>query len=210
MILPRLMLSLCLGILAGCATPVEVKQALTLKDQQYTENMKLMEQYRVLDETISARQTLWSRYLKNRSLLSVALAWATTNPSGTPGASKRILGDEIVGWVNDHRLKGLGSREEVFLEGKGELTTIIRDLPTLIALVPSRVRELEEEDKKELNTQLNTELRAGDEPGPYDVYRTNISALRQINVAIKQYLDIDLTVRREDVKEIADAVRALR
>jgi hypothetical protein len=37
-----------------------------------------------------------------------------------------------------------------------------------------------------------------------------VAALRRINAMIKSYLDIDVTVKRTDVKELADAIRTLR
>ena len=44
----------------------------------------------------------------------------------------------------------------------------------------------------------------------FDHYTTNVAGLRRINSMIKQYLDIDVTVRREDVKELADAIKAVQ
>ena len=42
----------------------------------------------------------------------------------------------------------------------------------------------------------------------YDDYRTNIAALRRINATVKEYLDIDVTVKPEDIRQLAEAVKA--
>jgi hypothetical protein len=44
----------------------------------------------------------------------------------------------------------------------------------------------------------------------FDDYRTNVAALRRINAMIKQYLDIDVTIKQDDVKQLVDAMRTLR
>jgi hypothetical protein len=41
-------------------------------------------------------------------------------------------------------------------------------------------------------------------------YLGDLGVLRQLNAAEKSYLDIDVTVKGEDVKEIADAIRKLQ
>ncbi len=44
----------------------------------------------------------------------------------------------------------------------------------------------------------------------FDQYRNNVGALRRINAIIKQYLDIDVTLSRDEVQSLAEAVRTLR
>jgi hypothetical protein len=46
--------------------------------------------------------------------------------------------------------------------------------------------------------------------GAYDDYRTNIAALRRINATVKEYLDIDVTVKPEDIRQLAETVKAAR
>ena len=44
----------------------------------------------------------------------------------------------------------------------------------------------------------------------FDQYRNNVEALRRINGIIKQYLDIDVTLSRNDTQSLADALRTVR
>ena len=71
---------LLLGLLSGCATPPEVKQALVAKDQAYQQNAQLMDQYRELLENVNHRFSYWQKLIETRLKLSLALKWATTDP----------------------------------------------------------------------------------------------------------------------------------
>ena len=197
---------LALGV--GCATPPAVKQALVSLDQGYADNAKLMNQYSELVGTVNERFNQWNRYVLYRSKLDLALRWATTDPRGAgvtdeeyTAGSLEGLGPEVVKVVNDMRLKNLGARKKtggdvVFVEGTQNITTLVQSIPRLVNAVTASV------DKSPL-------LQSPDRTA-FDAYEKNVGALRKINGAIKQYLDIDVTVAPGDVKEIADAIRELQ
>ncbi|MGH7232558.1 MAG: hypothetical protein ACREJU_14550 [Nitrospiraceae bacterium] len=205
----RLMLCFYTGLLMGCATPVEVKQALAVKDQHYAENIRLTEQYRQLVEQVNVRFQHWHRYVTTRHLLNLALAWAATDPkrSSVPdqeyaGLTAELMGVEVRGLVNDTRLQGLPARtgpdgQVLFAAGTGDTNGIIKKIPSLIAAVGRQV---------DLDYQRSTRI----DLSPFDDYRTNVEVLRRLHSMVKGYLDIDMTVRRDDVKEIADAIKAPR
>ncbi|MCE3224584.1 MAG: exported protein of unknown function [Nitrospira sp.] len=205
--------------LVACTTPPEIKQALVAKDQAYAENVRLMEQYRELVINIDERIAYWHHYLRAHELLDAAIEWATTNPEPSEGAPARkyvdvmkdSLGDKLITLVNDVRFPHLPGRKGsdgtvVFFEtapaAGGEKTKnmekLIGKLPELVAAIEERV----EADYRVIVKQRDLSA--------FDDYETNVAALRRINAMIKNYLDIDVTVKRTDVKEFADAIRALR
>lgn len=193
----------------ACATPPEVKQALVAKDQAYVENEQLMQQYRELVSQITTRHQQWFRYVLTRLKLDLALQWATTNPrrNDVPDADLAkddadLLGPEVIAVINDMRLKGLPERkgptgQPVFMAGFGDMSNLIQQLPELITQVERRVAA----DPQAPST---LDLTA------FDRYRNNVEALRRINAVIKQYLDIDVTLSRNDTQALADALRAVR
>ena len=201
-------LLLCLA-LAACSTPPEVKQALAAKDQAYTENEQLMRQYRELVSNITTRHLQWYRYVQTRLKLDLALQWATTNPrqAEVPDAAlaeddAALLGSEVMAVINSIRLKSLPERkgqngQPVFAAGSGDMTNLVQHIPDLIARVEQRV----DSDAK---APQSVDLTA------FDQYRTNVEALRRINGLIKQYLDIDVTLSRNDTQSLADALRTVR
>ncbi len=201
-------LLLCLA-LAACSTPPEVKQALAVKDQAYTENEQLMRQYRELVSNITTRHLQWYRYVQTRLKLDLALQWATTNPrqAEVPDAAlaeddAALLGSDVMAVINSIRLKSLPERkgqngQPVFAAGSGDMTNLVQHIPDLIARVEQRV------DSDAKATQ-SIDLTA------FDQYRTNVEALRRINGLIKQYLDIDVTLSRNDTQSLADALRTVR
>jgi len=201
-------LLLCLA-LAACSTPPEVKQALAAKDQAYTENEQLMRQYRELVSNITTRHLQWYRYVQTRLKLDLALQWATTNPrqAEVPDAAlaeddAALLGSEVIAVINTIRLKSLPERkgqngQPVFAAGSGDMTNLVQHIPDLIARVEQRV----DSDAK---APQSVDLTA------FDQYRTNVEALRRINGLIKQYLDIDVTLSRNDTQSLADALRTVR
>lgn len=201
-------LLLCLA-LAACTTPPEVKQALAAKDQAYTENEQLMRQYRELVSNITTRHLQWYRYVQTRLKLDLALQWATTNPrqAEVPDAAlaeddAALLGSEVMTVINTIRLKSLPERkgqngQPVFAAGSGDMTNLVQHIPDLIARVEQRV----DSDAK---VPQSVDLTA------FDQYRTNVEALRRINGLIKQYLDIDVTLSRNDTQSLADALRTVR
>ncbi len=198
----------CLS-LAACTTPPEVKQALAAKDQAYTENEQLMRQYRELVSNITTRHLQWYRYVQTRLKLDLALQWATTNPrlAEVPDAAlaeddAALLGSEVMTVINTIRLKSLPERkgqngQPVFAAGSGDMSNLVQHIPDLIARVEQRV----DSDAK---APQSVDLTA------FDQYRTNVEALRRINGLIKQYLDIDVTLSRNDTQSLADALRTVR
>ena len=195
-------------VCAGCATPPEVKQALIAKDQAYSENERLMGQYRELVHNVTERHQHWYRYVQTRLKLNLALQWATTNPKLTDVGDAELakddaglLGDEIIALINEIRLKHLPERrgptgQVIFHAGVGDMNNLLQKLPELIGRVERRVAS----DSQASSVDLTA----------FDQYRTNVGALRRINAIIKQYLDIDVTLPRNEVESIAEAVRTLR
>ena len=193
----------------GCTTPPEVKQALIAKDQVYTENQRLMEQYRELVSQVTQRHQQWYRYVQTRLKLNLALQWATTNPTVT-GAGEadlakddaELLGPEVIALINDIRLNNLPERKGpngqlIFSAGAGDMNNLLQKLPDLVGRVERRVA-------KDSQVPSNVDLTA------FDHYRANVEALRRINAVIKQYLDIDVTLSRDEVQSLADELRTLR
>ena len=193
----------------GCATPPEVKQALIDKDQAYAENERLMQQYRELVSNVTERHHQWYRHVQTRLKLNLALQWATTNPKVTDVPESELakddaelLGPEVIALINEIRLKNLPERkgpngQVVFQAGMGDMNNLLQKLPELIGRVEQRVA-------KDSQASSTVDLTA------FDQYRTNVEAVRRINAIIKQYLDIDVTVPRNEVQSIAEAVRTLR
>ena len=193
----------------GCTTPPEVKQALIAKDQGYAENQRLMQQYRELVSQVTQRHQQWYRYLQTRLKLNLALQWATTNPMvtgvGEADLAKDdadLLGPDVMILINEIRLKNLPERKGpngqlVFSAGAGDMNTLLQKLPDLVGRVERRVG-------KDSQVPSNVDLMA------FDHYRTNVEGLRRINAVIKQYLDIDVTLSRDEVRSLTDELRTLR
>lgn len=193
----------------GCTTPPEVKQALIAKDQGYAENQRLMQQYRELVSQVIQRHQQWYRYLQTRLKLNLALQWATTNPTvtgvGEADLAKDdadLLGPDVMTLINEIRLKNLPERKGpngqlVFSTGAGDMNTLLQKLPDLVGRVERRVG-------KDSQAPSDVDLMA------FDHYRTNVEALRRINAVIKQYLDIDVTLSRDEVRSLTDELRTLR
>lgn len=196
-------------VVTGCATPPEVKQALVAKDQAYAENQRLMEQYRELVSRVTERHQQWYRHVQTRLKLNLALQWATTNPKLADVADAELanddaelLGSEVIAFINEIRLKNLPDRKGpngqiVFQAGTGDMSNLLQKLSELLSRIEQRVT-------KDSQASSTLDLTA------FDQYRTNVGALRRINAIIKQYLDIDVTVPRDEVQSIAEAVRTLR
>lgn len=202
-----------LGILGGCATPMPVKQALTSLDEAYSDNADLMRQYKDVVIQTNERYLLWSRYVRSRGLMNLAVKWCTTTPESISRASvdaeARELGEALTKKINAIRMTGLkpaeGEQGVVFIGGSknpdgGHRTIegVIEVLPSLAKLVNER---LDEQAKARLK---NNDLTA------FDDYQTNLAGLRQINATVKSYLDIDVTIKPEDLKELIKAVRDVR
>ncbi|MFZ1803105.1 MAG: hypothetical protein WAU05_04185 [Nitrospira sp.] len=193
----------------GCSTPPEVKQALIAKDQGYAENQRLMEQYRELVTNVTERHHQWYRHVQTRLKLNLALQWATTNPKVTDVPESELakddaelLGSEVIALINDIRLKNLPERkgpngQVLFQAGTGDMSNLLQKLPELTGRVVQRV-------EKDGQASSTVDLTA------FDQYRNNVGALRRINAIIKQYLDIDVTLSRDEVQPLAEAVRTLR
>jgi hypothetical protein len=200
-------LAVALACLAGCVTPPPIKQAVVSLDDGYAENLKLMTQFRELAEQNTLCFKQWTLYVQNRAYLDLALRWATTDPKAPTisdqdytDESRDRLGPRVVDLVNKLRLKDLPARAgtggQVFAAGTNGITHLVEGLPALVNAVRAQV------------TAVNAP-RFKMDVSAFDDYETNVKALRRINGVVKRYLNIDVTVRPEDVKEIADAVRAL-
>lgn len=196
-------------VVAGCATPPEVKQALIAKDQAYLENQRLMQEYRELVGNVTSRHQQWYRYVQTRLKLNLALQWATTNPKLTDVPDPDIasddadlLGPEVVALVNDVRLKNLPERkgpagQVIFHAGTGDMNHLLQKLPEMIGRVEAHVAK-----DSAASSEVDTTA--------FDHYRTNVEAVRRVNAIIKQYLDIDVTLSRGEVQSLAEGVRTLR
>jgi hypothetical protein len=168
-----------------------------------------MQQYRELVGNVTQRHQQWYRYVQTRLKLNLALQWATTNPKLTEVVDADLakddadlLGIEVVALINEIRLKNLPERKGptgqiLFQAGIGDMNTVLQKLPELIGRVEQRVA-------KDSQASSTVDLTA------FDQYRTNVQALRRINAIIKQYLDIDVTLSRDDVQSLAEAGRTLR
>jgi hypothetical protein len=77
------------------------------------------------------------------------------------------------------------------------MSNLLQKLPELLSRIEQRVT-------KDSQASSTLDLTA------FDQYRTNVGALRRINAIIKQYLDIDVTLPRDEVQSIVEAVRTLR
>lgn len=202
---------LVLGLLPGCATPPEVKEALRTKDQAYSDNVLLMNQYRELLENVDTRFEYWQRLIESRLKLSLALKWATTDPGASdPMEKQQLLADEVakqlgpdvMKLVNKIRLATLPARSgastpDLFRKGNGTMTGVIQALPVLAATIDESVAADYHETVKPLDATA------------YDDYRTNVAALRRLNGAVREYLEVDLTTDRRNVAELAEALRGL-
>jgi hypothetical protein len=195
-------------LLSGCKTPPEVKQALVSLDRGYAENVKLMRGYQQLSDSFKERHKYWSLYVKEREKLDLALLWATTNPQPPEGSisayaevSRHILGTNTVWLVNRYRLKDLApcagqDGKEIFSHGTNTIDALIQALPALVNAVTAQ-------SASEYAAVVTSDAAA------FDEYAEKVSALQRINDAIKRYLDIDVTVKPEDVQNIAGSIHTL-
>ena len=201
--------SLSVLLCVGCATPPEVKQALVTKDQAYAESERLMQQYRELVSNVTERHQHWYRYIQTRLKLNLAVQWATTNPKLTDVADPELakddadlLGPEVIALINEIRIKSLPERkgpsgQVIFQAGAGDMNDLLQKLPELIGRIEERVA-------KDSQASSTVDLTA------FDQYRINVEAVRRVNAIIKQYLDIDVTLSRNEVQSLAEAARTLR
>jgi hypothetical protein len=198
----------CLLVGAGCKTPPEVKQALVSLDQGYADNVRLMRGYQQLSQNFKQRHKYWSLYVKERTKLDLALRWAATEPQ-PPGVSKEkyaavsrdILGSNVVALVNRYRLKDLAPCQgsdgsEIFSRGTNTIDALIEALPALVHAVSAQ-------SVSEYQATVKNDTSA------FDEYADKVAALRRINEAIERYLSIDLTVKPEDVRNIAGSIHSL-
>jgi hypothetical protein len=206
-------------ICIGCATPPEVKQALIAKDQAYAENARLMDMHRELLVNIDQRYAYWYQYTKQLALLNIALKWATTDPGSTDESARGALvsatikefGQDqdrrsaLIKVINSMRLKDLPERKDkqgtvVFDKGRGDMASLVREIPTLIAVIHTHV---------DAERKIDAQNKPTDYSG-FDDYQTHLAALRRINGMVKRYLDIDVTIDREDIRQLSESVKGLR
>lgn len=214
-------LLLLLVIVPACTTPPEIKQAVVAKDVAYAENARLMTIHRELLESIDTRYWYWYRYAKKLALLDQAMKWATTDPEPPSGQTKEnhaslvflsLLGmkpvdpakpDPLLTAINRMRLRDLPERKGkdgsvVFEKGRSDMNALVQGVPELIDAI-----------QKKVEAEYAEEMKTADYSA-FDDYQTNLAALRRINGMIKRYLDIDVTVKHDDVEQLAESVKALR
>jgi hypothetical protein len=75
---------------------------------------------------------------------------------------------------------------------------LVEELPSLVAAIAEKVDADQEAFAQAIDMS------------PFDDYQTNLAALRRINQVIRNYLEIDVTVKSADVRELAEGVRSLR
>jgi len=75
---------------------------------------------------------------------------------------------------------------------------LIQAIPELIDVIQRKV----EAEFKEANKATDYQ--------PFDNYQSNLAGLRRINAIVEQYLDIDVTVKPEDLKQLIDTAKQLR
>ena len=203
----------------GCTTPPEVKQALIAKDQAYAENARLMDMHRQLLEMIDQRYAYWYQYTKQLALLNLALKWATTDPGPTDEAGRGALvsatikefGTDpdmrraLIKAINNMRLKDLPERKDkqgemVFEKGQGDMSRLVREIPTLIQAIHTQVEAEQKTEERHMPTDFSG----------FDDYQTNLAGLRRINGMVKRYLDIDVTIDKADIRQLNESVKALR
>ncbi len=207
--LRRCSLLASLALLAGCVTPPEVKQALVSLYQGYADNASLMKQYQKLTQGYDDRTRYWTLYVKNRNELDMALIWATTDaqrPGITPedyaDETRTLLGPNVMKLVNQVRLAGLPARtgtnatDLVFEQGSCDINKLIQGLPALVNEITR-------------HTAAEYDATVVHSSTPFDDYNAKVAALRRMNDAVKRYLNIDVTVKPADVKDIADSVKTL-
>jgi hypothetical protein len=218
MCLSRPILVLFLCCLPACVTPPEVKQALAAKEQAYNDNAALMQQYEMLVRNINDRTLYWSRFLKTREYLDLVLKLATAeklDPAKTDLYRRTIRGGVILSErekagetltpIETSRLQ-LGDKMMDRLQGVRldpakpgqDMNNLLRALPGLVTLA----EDMAAADASIVAGQIDY--------GAFEDYRTNVAALRRINTMIKQYLDIDVTVKSADAQQLADVLLPLR
>jgi hypothetical protein len=192
---------------SGCKTPPEVKSALASLDDGYAANARLMAQYKQLGDSFREREIKWNLYINNRQKLDLALLWATRDAESAKAPQGEYvdeahaqLGDELVGLVNQFRLNGLKpqngkSGQTVFQPGTNTMDALIGAIPAFAHAAATKSAAEQPSSKNP--------------SGAFDDYAARVAALRRINQAISTYLNIDETVRPEDVHDIATSVRSL-
>jgi hypothetical protein len=181
----------------GCATPNEVKQATTALDKQYDDNVALITQYRDTVDAMNQLEQSWSRYVRTRTLTNLAIESAT-QPVATPKLAdvEEVLEGPLLKWVNAHRLTGLPEQDKL-VAGHQNVSGVIQGLPELLALVRTKL------DAAAAAKAAEQDLSA------YDDYARRVAVLKSANAAVKGYLDVDVTVSKDDVHAIADAIKKL-
>jgi hypothetical protein len=192
------------GVVA-CATPNEVKQATTALDKAYDENAALVRQYRETFDSMSQLEESWSRYVTTRNLLNLALTCATQDPDAkTLPIVELVLGDALVGWVNGHRLPGLQAQSKLTAgpkEGaKNAVGKLIQGLPELVSLIGAKVDASAMAHRAVREAALSK----------IEHSAKDVEVLKGANHAVKDYLDVDVTVSKDDVQTIAQAIETLR
>jgi hypothetical protein len=211
-------------ILNGCATPKPIGQAITDIDKGYTQNSKLMNQYKQLAENINKRYEYWGLYIGQRHLLNISLRTMLSDVKDDEvettikllGADleNEIYTSELIKLVNELRVGNL--KKEIIkvpVEDTGSADTkdIVvfeagnqdNDTNKIIARMPDIVAACTRQAPKTFNIK-KWDISA------FDNYHKDVAYLQNINKHIKNYLDIDVTVKAEDIDEISEAIRQLQ
>jgi hypothetical protein len=78
------------------------------------------------------------------------------------------------------------------------LDLAIESLPTLI-----------HQSRAQAETEFAEATRGAANPQAFDTYHKNLAILLQVNRTVQQYLNVDVTVKGEDVQSIAAAIKEL-
>ncbi len=197
-----------LVVAAGCTTPPAVKQAMVSLDQGYDDDLKSMKQYAQIVRNLEERYKYWNLYTQRRAMLSMAAQVIATDVNQVKDAPKTVdayaqaFGDAVAKVVDELRLSGLpeakGASGEVrFAAGTGDMDKVVARLPELV----DRIIE---------KTQKDYEATTKTPTAPFESYETNVAALRELNAAIRRYLDVDVTVKPADIAELKDSIQKLR
>ncbi|HWE03032.1 MAG TPA: hypothetical protein VG326_11545 [Tepidisphaeraceae bacterium] len=214
--------------LNGCATPQPIRQALLDKDDAYAKNVQLAGQYRALTEQADTRLRIWYIYIQSRITLSAAMKWITTDPRPPIGVSpqndvdlnQRMLFDnQLVATINELRLTNLperrgteypGASTAIFKAGtKKSLDDLIQAAPELARLSREFAATRFDELTKSAPSPGNSVSTKPSESDAYAKYIAAVGALRQLNAAERAYLNIDVTVKSDDIKSLIESVKAL-
>ena len=212
----------CVLVLTGCATPKPIKEAVGEIDKGYDQNLKLMNQYKQIAVNINKRYEFWAFYIGQRQLLDLSLRAILEDIEDDEveiilkllGAdpNNEVYDSELIKLVNELRVEGLraemllvpstGANKEVFKAGQPNNNTgeVVRRMPEIVGACSRQAPKTFDINAAREALGMNV----------FDTYHKNVAYLKEINRHIKNYLDIDITVKPEDVAEISKSIRQLQ